>query len=744
MPAASPVETMPVDQSTALAEFARACKSAARSVSMYPGTHPAIASALSRVTAAGQRLTAGGDVTLGVHPNQLVIDGRPPSRADASIVELAALLHDHLIGELHVSGDTNSSDWHALLLILARTTEELIHDGGMAKAWAASGGQHLAIREIDYAEVLRERAGGEEAAWDRIIACCLQGDPATMDDAALASLVATVSDPEKFSKLLERLQGSLTGSSMGLGASAAAVLQLLRMTLEAVTKLEADTEQALQTMAASMAKLTPETLLGILAARHGENPEDAAVASSVIGHMNDDTIASFVAHSVATDHGATERLAHAFEALVPESERKEQLLDLAEEKARVTDLGKEATFDSLWQTAAQMLTSYSDKKFVSDQYARELSAAKTRGVEVERVSDDPPERVEQWLATIDDTAVRGLNYELTLDLLRIEDEPAMWEQIALLAATDAEQRAQKGELTEAASLACSVLLEQQPHGRPRLALAAAAVADKLASGPMIRHVVVQLRQASDNGTVAAARICHSFGAAAVKPLAEALAAEENSHAIRALRQILLDFGAVGRGSVEQLKNAANPAVRRTAIDLLRVLGGNDALPELESLLGDTDQQVQRDAVRAIVQIGTDAAYAVLERGLATRARETIVQQLASLRDNKAAPLLCGILEATQPNGTHAATHLHIIEALGALGAHERSTASLRTALYRGMWWAPKRTATLRDAAATALMRIGSPETTAVLEEAARSGSRGVRRIALAKTAAMARREQGRA
>jgi len=70
---------MPADQSTALAEFARACKSAARSVSMYPGTHPAIAVALSRVTSAGKRLTTGGDVTLGVHPDMLVVEGRVPA-----------------------------------------------------------------------------------------------------------------------------------------------------------------------------------------------------------------------------------------------------------------------------------------------------------------------------------------------------------------------------------------------------------------------------------------------------------------------------------------------------------------------------------------------------------------------------------------------------------------------------------------------------------------------------------------
>jgi hypothetical protein len=736
-------EPMPVDQSTALAEFARACKTAARSVSMYPGTHPAIGAALSRVTSAGKRLTASGDVTLGVHPTGLVVEGRVPARPDAAIVDLAGLLHDHLVGELRVTRDADAADWHSLLLILSRAPEELIHDGGVARAWTASGRTHLDIREIDYAEVLRERAGGDEAAWDRIIASCLQGD-STMDDATLASLVATVTDPERFSQLLDRLQASPAAASAGMAATAAAVLQLLRAALAAATARGIDNDQVLTAMAASMSRLTPETMLGVLAARGSGSPEDSAIAASVAERMTDDTVASFVANSVAADHGATERLAHAFEALVPEMERKEQLLDLAEAKARATDFGREATFDNLWQTAAEMLTSYSDKKFVSDEYARELSAAKTRGVEVERVSDDPPERLQEWLATIDEGAVRGHDLLLALDLLRIEDEPAQWEQIATIAAADAERRARLGELEEAARLALAILLEQQPHGRPRLALAAAAVSDKLAAGPLISHIVVQLRTTDEKGMAAATQICHTLGPGAVRPLAEALAVEENSHAIRTLRQILLDFGAAGRSSVEQLKSSTNPAVRRTAIDLLRVFGGNDALPELESMLGDTDQQVQRDAVRAIVQIGTNAAYAVLQRALVTTSRDAVLHQLIGLRDSKAIPLLCHILTSTQPSGALAATHREITEALGALGPHPDSTAGLRAALYRGVWWAPVRTARLREAAATALMRIGSPETTAVLEEAARTGNRRIRKIARAKTAAMARRDRERA
>jgi HEAT repeat protein len=192
-----------------------------------------------------------------------------------------------------------------------------------------------------------------------------------------------------------------------------------------------------------------------------------------------------------------------------------------------------------------------------------------------------------------------------------------------------------------------------------------------------------------------------------------------------------------------LKTSTNPAVRRTAIDLLRVFGGDEALPELESMLADADQQVQRDAVRAIVQIGSDAAYAILQRALGAGAtsRDAIVQQLISLRDDKAIPLLCHVLSNTSPGGAMTAAHVHIMEALGGLKAHPQSTHALRLALHRGTWWAPSRTARLREAAAAALQRIGSPETTAVLEEAVNTGSRGVRKIARSAVAAGARRER---
>jgi hypothetical protein len=114
--------------------------------------------------ASAERLVSAADVTLTIFPNALTLDGETPERTDPAGGELAGLMHDRLIGTLRVERGADARDWHALLLLLARPPEELLDEGGVAKAWAATGRTHFDIHEIDYAEVLRERLGGDAAA----------------------------------------------------------------------------------------------------------------------------------------------------------------------------------------------------------------------------------------------------------------------------------------------------------------------------------------------------------------------------------------------------------------------------------------------------------------------------------------------------------------------------------------------------------------------------------------------------
>ena len=725
-PAATP---MTAEQAQVLTEFARACRTAARSVSLYPATHPSIQASLSRVTSAATRLTPVREITITVLRDTLMIDGRAPARPDQAIHELAGLMHDRLIGALRVEREADGLDWHALLLLLAQSPEELIATGGIAKAWETTGRRHFEIREIDYAELLREREGAR-TEWDQIITLCLRGDANNLDEAALLSLLESLSNSSKFGELLERLQTIAELGEPTTKARVAALLELVTRMLDVSAGRSGDAgrEDLLQTVAESTSRLTPDMLLGLIEQSRAAEGQRSEIASEVVERIEDPTVASFVARSVARESGASERLALALQLLVPDLDRKARLLDLAKDEAAEGPLGQLDGFAELWQRAADMLASYSDETFVSQEYARELSSAHTQALEIERVSDDPPHRVATWMATVDDAALRELDLSLLLDLLRIETDFEPWRDVAKTVVSEIERRTQRGDMSEAQKLAFALVAETSGEGRPALKGAAESAIEALADGPLAKHVATSLRTADDADVEAYGRLCRTVGTRIIGPLVEALMVEENSRAVRRLREVLIGFGAAGRETVERLKQSPRAALRRTAIEMLRMFGGQDALADLAAMLDDKDPQVQRDAIRAVAQIGNDEAFAILQKALmvGTAAGGTITQQLVSLREARAVPLLCYVLEHSKPRGPFVDVHSKIMDALGALGPHEESVKTLKAALYRGEWWAPAKTATLRRAAALALWRIGSSEALHVIEEAVRKGGRRVR------------------
>jgi HEAT repeat protein len=249
----------------------------------------------------------------------------------------------------------------------------------------------------------------------------------------------------------------------------------------------------------------------------------------------------------------------------------------------------------------------------------------------------------------------------------------------------------------------------------------------------MQHIVAHLTAIDDERFDRVKAMSLSLGEVLIRPLAEALSAEERTGPRERLTAILIAFGSIGRREVERLKGSPNPAVRRTAIYLLREVGGSEALPELTELLNDSEPQVQREAVRAILNIGTEGAYSVLEQALTRstgQSREAIMHSLGAVRDERAAPLFAYVLRHVDHRGSLRTFYLHAIERLGNFKGPE-GVKALEEALHRGEWWAPRRTALIRRAAAASLARIGTPEADRVLEKAVTSGTRGVRSTARA-------------
>jgi HEAT repeat protein len=373
-----------------------------------------------------------------------------------------------------------------------------------------------------------------------------------------------------------------------------------------------------------------------------------------------------------------------------------------------------------------MLTSYSDEAFVSESYARELSEARTQAIEVERVSDDPPERVGGWVQSVGPSEVRALDLQLLHDLMKIEQDAERWKQVTIPVVSHIEDCLLVGDFDAAVQLT-TILAEEARQDGPRKAAAGAAIT-RLVDGTMMTQVVSHLRSVDDVAAEKLNALLHLAGPSVLKGLAEALATEKRAAARQRFTQILLGFGAAGKDAVEQLRASANPAVRRTAVQLLREFGGAEALPDLTTLLDDAEPHVQREAVRAILSIGTEEAYAELQRALATgtnQTREELTGALVAMRSERAIPLFEYIVRKIDRKGPLRAVYLRAVESLGALKA-DQTVELLKEALYSGEWWAPLRTAEMRRTVAAALRQMGTPSAQRVLEEAASSGPRGVR------------------
>lgn len=720
------------------AEFARACKAAARAVALYPGSHPAIGASLGRLAQATSRLNEAGPFRVQARAGSLLLDGAMAAKPDPAIAELAEVLHRQLIGALTVNAGADAGSWRTLLLLLARSPEDVRADGGIAHLWTTAGGPSLEIVEIDYAEVLREKQG-IAATIDQILAAALAGPHLELTDSAARALADILGDPAKLDELMAQLEAQTAGE--GTDVRTAAFLNLLRGIAEHVARTGPETlDTMFRQMGHAAGRLSADGMVALLAQR--DQPEAMAGTINVVGatieRMTDASVAQFVAGSVIAEQGATDRLAQAFQALVPERDRQRQLLALAEPEVSASALGEDQAFPELWNRVEGMLTSYSDESFVSPDYGRELAGARTRAVMVEATSDDPPARIAAWLATVGDGALRGLDHQLLLDLLVIETDPLRWRDVAQTVAGYADDLVRVGYFDQAWQLAEAVIdqaasdAERQPHARAAL--------ERFGRGSMMKHVAAHLRAVNDAGYERFTRLCHAMGTAAVAPLAEVLSSEQDARSRRRLREILLGFGAPGREVVQQLMNAPNWEVRRTAAYLLREFGGTEGLKELVPLLTDQEPLVRREAIQGLALNGTDEASGLLLAALTTttrHARDTIAGDVMAIRDKRAVPLFSFLLRRLDPASL---PHVYsaAIEALGAIGAAAgvEAVEALQAAFRHGQWWAPVSARRRRTAIAVALRKIGTAEAIDALRTAAASGARGVRAAARTQLAGL--------
>ena len=734
-------EALDPQRAAQLTDFARGCSAAARAVSLYPAGHPAVKTAVTRLIETAGRVTAAEALRMTVLPHGLLLDRLAPAKPDQAVPELARLLHQHFISGfvLHDGGDAKT--WHTLLGLLARPPEEVREAGGIGHLWSDKGGlttedhrRSIELREVDYERLLLSRALGDPATLEQIFDSLVSGETGSLDPTARSRLTEIIRDSDKLELFAAELLKHVGPDG---GSQAEALMHLLRSATELVAGDEdAPRNETLANVARTLTGLTAETMADLL--RRRGTPAAMAggqdAVQAVTEQMASEDVATFVSGSIATENGASHRLAEAFQALVPDLDDRRQMVSLVGEQLAESPFGQTDAFPNIWKQAETLLTSYSDEQFVGDQYARELDIARTQATEVENISDDPKERIDSWLATISNPALRALDLQLLLDLLDVEPDPLRWRDIAGTVCRHIEDLTLSGDLERALKLLDSIARKRPDDDAPVEADSMGSFAreaiDRVAAGPAMRHALARLRTGNETDVKQVKQLCDTLGPGIVMSLAEVLASERDARIRRTVRDILVGFGARGRDAVRQLLHAPDWEVRQTAAFLLREFGGSEGLAELRHLLADAEPLVQREALRAMVRVGDERAYQVLTTVLAegpARQRATLRQQLTSQRDEEAVPL-CRYLLTHLDHRTRSDVYVAAIETLGAVGG-EDTVAPLRDALYRGDWWAPFRTRALRRAAAQALRRAKVPAARQVLSDAAAEGSWGVRAAA---------------
>ena len=529
-------EPLSAETSATLLDLARACKAAARVVSMYPPTHPAIQDALGRITSAGTQAVSDGPFQMTVTPDTLLVGGRSLARPDTAVTELAGMLHAHSVGELSISGELAPAAWHAFLVLLSQSAADIRDEGGIARAWEAAGGGPLEVRQIDYAEVLRERAEGDSSDWEDILTAYLQGEQTDLDDAMLETLLEIATEPARMAAFIDSVVERAAGEHGWLSKQQAQLSKLLQALASYVSASDPSLlDRVLRNLAGSVPRMSPEVLTSLLNAPQATGadgqPDGIDLAGEMVARVDENLIAKFVAAAVARDRQATARLAQAFQALVPDDDQRGRVLDLAAEVAAQGALGKEPRFDELWQQASEMLTSYTDEMYISQDYAADLTRARAVAVEMDRIGDDPPERVAAWMATVSDEQIRRLDQQVLGDLLVVETRRDEWRKVHTLALARIEQLVLVGDLAPAQEL-LDTLLRVSRNAASEFAVVAQGGVAQLAAGEVMTHVLLFMRQADEGELPRATRFCLSLGKSVVGRLVDAILVEENARTIR--------------------------------------------------------------------------------------------------------------------------------------------------------------------------------------------------------------------
>jgi HEAT repeat protein len=727
--------------SQALAVLSRSLLSAARTSSLYPADHPVVrASARALDQAIDLATGAGIGAGIAVTPATLFVRGASAvdelPRADAhAIADTAAMLHQRGILEIGFDAAVPPEAISRLLAFLTRLGSGEAGEGQIAEAWAREGHPAIRIEAIDYRTLLEERQASRTSAqhddiWRAIVAALRSGRQ-TLDQREQQRLLELADDPDELAGLAETLMADKCtpdGSPM-VGSQAAAVLSCFRHLASIASVIAPDrSREILRNLTGALLRIDPHVTMQVLSLEGDTND-----AMTLRAALDEEGLAHLIVAVVGLDGTASPRLAQMFELLMPDRGSQRRVLDRARSLAEARPGGAGRPFDAVWSSIEELLLSYNDEQFVSQEYRAVLDG--TRG-EHGQDAIPPTAEMTEWLETLGEPGVRALSIVLLIDLLQLE--PTGERAVVILGHMSelAEELLLSGVFDDARRMLQAIA---GAGARSELSGAVAETLERLGTGTAAQQVATAIGDLDPEAWGQLEGCYVAIGPSALALLVELLLPEQDTQASARAGAVFVALGQPAVAPLTELLDRAGSAARCRVAALLGRIGSASAVPALQALLRTQSIRVMQAAVAALAGISDPAAARAIQVALRSAdgpKREALVNALVTVNDRRVVPMLVRVLAECRPLATDFHVALHTLDALGRL-ADPRAVPPIVQIMGLHTWFSRRRLRALKRAAVHALGRMGDAAADVALDAASRDGDRMLRGIIRARRTASA-------
>lgn len=723
-------------------QLAQALLSAARNWTLYPPEHPAVMQSAKRLSEAVPRTSSGAIFAIGITPDTLLVEGAPADSSQPAIAEAAELLHDCDIVQLTFIGDVPIEALVSLLKVLTLDAAERRSRGGPAGIWASEGHPSMVIDQIDYQKVLereqREAAETPEPAkrddlWRSIVRSICAGQMGVFDERAQQRLLAIAGSAMAIGDLAAAVMApkcAMDGSPM-ITTQAATVLAAFRHLASIVSVMSLDRmPDVMENLAAAATQLDPHVVMQVIQSE--EDPSDQlGVVRGMTAAFDDVKVARLLAAALALDGQASNRLATIFDTIAPDDDRKQRVLTLTRNLLGKTDFGRSSQFQVLWTSMEQLLVSYNDKPFVSNQYRASLDGVGGRAKGMAAM--EPPPELAEWMLSLGQENVRTLSVALLIDLLTLERDEARAGSIAEDMAALAEDLLMSGAYADTKTVT-RALAVRAGEGRAIGRDACRRALDRLGESPAMRETTALIGEIDDEGWTAIRDVTALVGASAVEALKGLVMVEQDTLAALRAAELIVGFGPAAVSRLSSLVDDPRWFVQRAAARMLGRIAVPEAVPLLQPLLRRADPRVARDAIAALCNIDDPSAARAIQtvlRAATGEFRRAVVDALVADRDPRVVPMLARIVGESEPLGKDHEIVLDTLAAMSTVGS-DQAVPALTTVILRRAFLRRRKLRALKERGVEALSNIGGPKAQAALDEAARTGDRMLKKIVAAR------------